>query len=250
MSYFSKRKLLRITTAILMGVLVVSLTDCDDGDDSRPVAVATTQPGSASVHGVVKFKGPKPMAAVIGSGLGRNSPPVLDESVVVNENGTLRNVVVSIQKAPKLTASPATMPSLDQQNCRYTPHVIAVQTGQAINVSNSDSTLHNVHVQCSENPPDNFSQTKAGESKPVTFNHPEIVQMKCDVHPWMCAYVAVFDHPFFAVTQADGSFSIPHLPPGSYSIVAWQERFGTIERTFTVTENQSAEVNFEYAPPQ
>jgi hypothetical protein len=129
------------------------------------------------------------------------------------------------------------------------PHVLAVRTNEPVDVTSHDPMMHNVHVQSSGNAAMNFSQTQVGAIRRIAFAVPEFVRVRCDVHPWMSATVAVFDHPFFAVTGDEGRFQVDRLPPGTYTLVAWHEKYGTLEKTVTVTAgNQPPEIDvqFEY----
>lgn len=158
---------------------------------------------------------------------------VREEMVVADDAGHLANVVVYVKDGPPVDV-PAAPVILDQVGCRYTPHVVAVRTDRPLTVKSSDPTLHNVYGQCAANPPFNFGLTGAGQTRDVTLSRPETFRVKCDVHPWMTGWVAAFDHPLFAVTADGGGFRIEHVPPGTYTLVAWHERFGTREVRVTV----------------
>ena len=138
---------------------------------------------------------------------------------------------------------------MDHKGCRYLPHVLAAHTDEPIDVTSHDATMHNIDVQASINPPQNFSESFVDATYRLSFAKPEMIHVKCDVHPWMSAYLCIFDHPFFAVTGDDGKFRIPRLPPGSYALVAWHERYGSLEQPFTVTDDKPAEVIFDYKGP-
>lgn len=149
---------------------------------------------------------------------------------VVGAGGGLGNVFVYVKDGlgTKTFPAPAEAKTLDQQNCLYTPYVMGIQTGQKLIIKNSDSTLHNVHCVAKNNPEFNLGQPVKDMKAEKTFAKPEImVQFKCDVHPWMFAYVGVVPHPFYAVTKEDGSFTLTGLPPGEYTIEAWHHKGGT-----------------------
>jgi plastocyanin len=154
--------------------------------------------------------------------------PVYEDTVVVGDKNELANVIVFIKpdagktlKGPELT-TPAV---IDQKGCMYSPHVIAVEVGQPVEVKNSDGFLHNVHALTIDNPAFNFAQPIVMVSKIAPFTTPETFQIKCDVHSWMKAVIRVFDNPYFAVSDEGGKFSIDTkgLADGSYNLVAWHE---------------------------
>jgi hypothetical protein len=174
------------------------------------------------------------------------APTLNEESVVVDDRGHLQNVIVYLESPPP--APPENLPpiTLDQLNCRYVPHVIALRTGQTLHVVSSDATLHNVHGECVVNEPFNFAMVAAGQSRDLTFARPERFALRCDVHPWMKAFVAVFDHPYFAVTGSDGKFEIRNVPSGSYVLVAWQERYGQQHVPITVIDAHETPSSFVF----
>jgi plastocyanin len=185
---------------------------------------------------------------VIGGECCPGAAPAVDESTVVNDDGSLKDVVVYVKDGPNVQqvsqgTSPAT---LDQKDCRYVPHVLALRTGQPLDVTSHDPTIHNVHVLASANESLNFAEAAVGATRQLTFAAPEFIRVKCDVHPWMNASIAVFDHPFFAVTGDDGQFKLDRLPIGNYTLVAWHEKYGTIEKSFSVTGSTPVDVQFDY----
>jgi plastocyanin len=174
------------------------------------------------------------------------------ERLVVNGNGTLKNVLVRVSAGLPAGESfpvPQTPARLDQKGCQYYPHVVAVMVGQQMVISNSDTFLHNVHALSNENPAFNFgqpTQDKAGR-KVDPMKTPESFKVKCDVHPWMGAFVHVLDHPFFSVTGDDGTFTITGLPPGNYTLTAWHETLGEQQQAdVKVEEGKPARVEFNF----
>jgi hypothetical protein len=238
-----------VTTAIVC----IALIGCGSEKPDTPAATVTRlQPGTGVIRGGVKFGGTKPVPALL-----ENEPchdaaqPIYDETVVVNDDDTLANVLVYLKDvASDAPAAPTTRPVLDQVNCRYVPHVLGVQVGQELIVRSSDPTLHNVHYDPANNKPANFGMTTAGAERVIAFDRDEVaVRVRCDVHPWMTAYIAVLDHPWFAVTGGTGSFEITNLPAGSFILVAWHERYGRIEKQVTVDPAHPVDVEFEYRAP-
>ncbi len=168
---------------------------------------------------------------------------------VVGEKGELADVVVSLQGiSGKSTGASAPPVVLDQKGCEYVPSILAVQTDQKILVRNSDPVLHNVHDvpdAGSGNKERNEAQLPNGGDLTFSFSKPEMfLKFKCDVHPWMFAWVSVFDHPYFAISGKDGSFTITNVPPGKYTIQAAHRKAGTAKQEVEVKDGQAAKVDF------
>jgi plastocyanin len=230
----------------LIVFLAVAVVGCGSSSDSSEPR-ASVPPGPGVVRGVVKFSGDVPPLKIIGGDCYPGAEPVPDESTVVNPDGTLKNVVVFIKEAPNIQTAEPPEAVLAQKSCRYVPHVRTLRTGQIMNVTNHDPTPHNVLTQSDENPAENIEEMQNG-SHAFHFDHPGMVRFKCQVHPWMTAYVYVFDNPCHAVTGDDGKFEIGKLPAGSYTLVAWHEKYGTIEKPFTVSDGKPVVVDFDYRP--
>jgi plastocyanin len=178
-----------------------------------------------------------------------NPEPLLSEQYVIDDNNNLANVIVYVDKVPQGDYPKRTGDVLiDQVNCRYVPHVLGIQIGQIVIIRNSDPTGHNVHWKSKLNSDWNISQSAKGDISPKQeFVRAEVGTslFKCDVHPWMEARVGLFDHPFFAVSKADGTFEIPQgLPDGKYTVNAWHEKAKTATATLTVVKGKTSEVTF------
>lgn len=147
---------------------------------------------------------------------------------VVGAGGELADVIVYLKGVPSASTGASAAPVvLDQKGCLYTPQILAVQTGQKVIVKNSDPCVHNVHTMPTANPEANQVQMPNGADLTFTFDKPEpFLKFKCDVHPWMFAWVSVFDHPYFAVSGADGKFTIKNVPPGKYTLEAAHRKLG------------------------
>ncbi len=147
---------------------------------------------------------------------------------VVSPKGGLADVVVSLKDVTgKSTGATATSAVLDQKGCVYEPTILAVQTGQKILVKNSDPCVHNVHTTPKSNPEVNQVQPQGADDLTFVFDKPEpFVRFKCDVHPWMFAWVTVVDSPYYAVTDKDGKFTIKNVPPGKYVLQASHRKLG------------------------
>ena len=171
------------------------------------------------------------------------------DEVVVNTNGTLRNVFVYVKEGlgNKKFNAPKTPVVFDQSGCRYTPKVFGIQPGQLLEIRNSDDTLHNVHALPANSQQFNLGMPIKGMKLNKTFTKPEVmVKIKCEVHSWMRAYAGVVDNPFYGVTGEDGSAQIKNLPPGEYTIEAWHEKYGAQTQKVTVTDKDQS-VDFKFA---
>jgi plastocyanin len=205
---------------------------------------------AGAIAGRVLFEGTPPPAAELKITDSKCTPaqPPRDESVVVQDGG-LGNVFVYVKDG--LSGYAFEVPSepvkLDQDGCVYTPRVLGIRVGQPINVLNSDPAPHNVHAAAKVNQQLNTAQPFKGMVYTHSFSTREImVPFKCDIHPWMIAYVGVVDHPYFAVTARDGSFALEDLPPGKYTIEAWHEKYGVRTADVTVGEKESRELSFTF----
>jgi len=219
----------------------------------RPAATGRIT-GRVAVTGAARYAGTPPAGEPIDFGgdeycTGAHANArVLKRTVVTGPDGGLRDVVIWINNAPAARGAPPATPALlDQQGCLYTPHIVVLRTRQMLLVRNSDETLHNVHVRSKANKEFNIGQPIRGIESRRTFERAEVgISVTCDVHGWMSGAIAVFDHDWFAVTRADGGFSLDGVPPGTYTIEAWHETLGTQTQQVTVGAGGSAEVNFRF----
>ncbi len=237
--------------------MVALLFACGGGGEetsSAPAAApaAKVDPATAgTLQGTITLDGDAPEMKVIQMAADPNrarlhTSEVLNEFVITGEGGTLANAFVYIKSGLTGDFPPPSEPVvLDQNGCMYVPHVIGIQTGQTLTVRNSDETLHNIHAMPKNNKEFNIGQPIKGLETEKVFDNVEVmVPFKCDVHRWMNSYAGVLDHPYFAVTAADGSFSIPDVPPGDYVVAVWHERLGTQEMNVTVGEKETVDANF------
>jgi len=216
---------------------------------TSPVDPAT----AGSVSGKVMFTGSAPEAEPI---LMDAEPTCQEqypggaftETVVVNDDGTLQNVFVYVKEGLGDLKFPVPTEGtlLDQKGCRYHPHVFGLQTGQDLIIRNSDGILHNIHPMPSLNRPFNLGQPKVMDSTRQFDQIEVMIPIECDVHDWMKGYAGVLDHPYFSVTGSDGSFSLPNLPPGTYTIGAWHEVYGEQTMSVTIGEKESKAVEFTF----
>ena len=241
--------------AALCGAAVAAACGGSQQEAPPPAAVVTNpvDPATAgSVRGSITLAGSPPAAEPINM----ESDPYCQqlgaatrETVTVGTAGALQNVFVYVKDGlgDRVFPVPTTPVVLDQKGCRYVPHVLGIQVGQPFEILSSDNTLHNVHAMPETNREFNKAHQQAGIRHSHVFSAREVmVPFKCDVHRWMNAYVGVLDHPFFAVTGADGSFELKGLPPGTYTIEAWHETLGTKTQTVTIGEKQTSDVAFTF----
>lgn len=170
------------------------------------------------------------------------------ETVKVSDGG-LENVIVFVSSPlTGMTFSTLTTPvEINQENCHYIPHVFTMMTNQPLKVKNSDQTLHNIHAWAEKNPQFNVGQPVKDMVNETKFANPEVpLPIRCDVHKWMGAFVGVFNHPFHTVSKPAGAFELK-LPPGSYEITAWHEKFGKKTMMVEVKDNDKKEVNFAFS---
>ena len=227
--------------------------------DDEPASNAARKPVDAktagSITGVVKFEGmprrPRNInMASVPNCAKLHSTPAKTQDVVTGENGTLGNVVVYLrgdfaQYSFEIPQAPAT---LDQNGCMYAPHAMALMKGQHLRVTNSDQTTHNVNAAPRINGGWNQSQGAGSAAADEVFAHAEIgIPVKCNIHPWMKSYIAVFANPYFQVTGQDGSFKLENVPPGTYHLTAWHEVYGSKEQDVTVSANQQETANIMFS---
>jgi hypothetical protein len=208
---------------------------------------------TASLKGIVKFEGTAPKPRLISmssdpSCAKQHPSPVFAQEVVTDSKGDLQDVVVFVAQGlgDRTFDTPTQAAVVEQKGCMYMPHVLAVRANQPLHMVNDDPTSHNIHPT----PANNREWNKAeppGSSVDEAFAREEIaIPVKCNVHPWMHGYIAVFKHPYFAVTGKDGSFDLSNMPPGTYTIEAWHEKLGTSTQTVTVGENETKEISFVF----
>ena len=208
---------------------------------------------AGNVEGVVAFDGVAPKNEPIKMNadpvcVKENTTPQQQETYMVAD-GKLANVFVYVKDGLGNYSydAPAGAVTIDQKGCRYHPHVLALRIGQKLEIVNDDPTLHNIHALPKSNQEFNTGQPIQGMKTEHVFTAKEImVPFKCDVHGWMNAYLAVMDHPYYAVTGADGKFSLKGLPPGTYTVEAWHEKAGTQTAQVTIGAKETKEANFTF----
>ena len=176
-----------------------------------------------------------------------------EETYIVGPKGGLANVFVYVKSGLGNYSYPvpSTPVVIDQKNCRYAPHVFGIRIGQPLEILNSDATLHNIHGMAQVNDEFNTAEPVEHMKTMHVFTAPEVMlPIKCDVHRWMHAYVGVMPNPYFAVTGADGTFTIDTLPPGHYVLAAWHEKLGEQTMDVTVEPKQTRDVAFTFSQAQ
>ncbi len=219
-------------------------------------SIGTTCMADAALIGTVKYEGELPKRKEIKMGadpvcLTKHKDTVFTSSVEVGEDNGLANVFVHVVNGlPKKKYDPPAEPAvLDQKGCMYSPHVMGVMVGQTLEVLNPDGTLHNVHGSPKINKKFNLAMPKFRKKLKRTFDKAEFMfKVKCDVHPWMGAWIAVMDHPYFGVSNIEGSFEIADLPDGEYEIEAWHEKLGTQKQKVTVSGGKAEPLEFTFKP--
>jgi plastocyanin len=214
--------------------------------------------GASTISGTVVFNGTAPTLRPLAMDADpecakKHSGPVPSDLLVLGNGNTMGNILVWVSKglpAGKTYPAPNTPVVIDQHGCQYKPHVMGIMVGQPYKILNSDGILHNIHTLPKINPSFNKGMPATVKEATTSFDKPEpVFHIKCDVHPWMSAYLAVFTHPFYSVTATDGKFTISGLDPGTYEITAWHERLGTQTATVTVAANETKTQDFKFAVP-
>jgi uncharacterized membrane protein/plastocyanin len=220
---------------------------------STPIPTTNTEIAAvANISGVISFEGvpPKGKKLNLPSGCNENSHGDAYSNEVLVKNGKLQNALVRITQGLEgktFADIPSEVVELDQRGCLYSPRVIATRVGQKVTFINSDKLFHNIRSVTQNNKSFNIPMPKKDQRITMVFDKPEVfMQSKCSVHPWMGAYIAVIDHPFFSVTNDKGEFIIKNLTPGNYTMEVWHEVFGTQTKVITVKEKDNLNINFSF----
>lgn len=250
MVYWTQWRLLHV------GVLFLLCFACGKQEPAKPSRQPTPLDRSTTgtIVGQVRFVGPVPEQSVLQLGgwseCAVQHPEGLPFAgdVLVNQ-GNLQNVVVYVKEGlgERVFAVPDEPVVNDQKGCTFIPRVFAVQVDQPVRFLNSDPIAHNVHGLPEHSSPWNFSLGVKGASRTIRIEAPEVmIAIKCDIHPWMRAYVGVFDHPYFALSGADGTFTLKEVPPGQYTVAAWHERFGTQSQQVSLGAKETQNLVFTF----
>ena len=250
-------------------VLALILAGCS-GKESTPVQPASlaalqsaptkvVDPATVgTIIGTVTLEGTPPAPREITLGASPacaklHSSPLVYPEVVTGAHGALADVIVYVKSGlgNYRFAAPATVARIDQRGCMYEPHVQGLMVGQKLSVTNTDPVLHNILMLPRENRPWNKSQQIGSTPIETSFDHPELaMKVLCNIHPWMCAYVFAFSHPYFDVTSKKGTFELRNIPPGTYAIEAWQEKYGTQDQSVTLGAKETKSISFVFKSGQ
>ena len=212
---------------------------------------------AAAIKGKVTYQGRRPKLRPIKMGadpvcLTKHTDTVFPKTIILGPNNELKNVFLQVKDGlPKSNFPVPKEPKvLNQHGCIYTPAVMGVMAGQPLKILNPDGTLHNVHALPKKNAEFNVAMPKFRTEITKTFDKPEFMfEVKCDVHPWMSAYITVMSHPFYTTTDETGTYTIDNLPPGQYVLEAWHQRSAPQQVTVTLGEGETKEVDFTFQRP-
>ncbi len=252
---------------IIVGLLALSLCcGCKRSAEEYPAATSPTKQtassapaaGQSVISGQVFFNGVAPAPRVFNVASDKacsigNNEQRISEGVIVNRDGALKNAFVYIRAGfDDITFTPPSTPVvLDQRGCRFVPHVLGIQVGQPLRIVNSDNTFHNVHALAKANKAFNLGMTVKTPEAQRVFGAPEVmVPIRCNVHPWMGAYLGVVGHPFFSVSDSAGFFELRNLPAGHFTLEAWHEEFGKFSQNIAIGVSENKSIDFTFRTTQ
>ena len=227
---------------VVAGLVVVSVAGATAGPSHLP-------PPAGTISGKVTYTGTPPKMRPIDMAkepacVTDHPTPVMTQDVVTGSANSVRYVVVYISGGDQGAPAATDTVRYDQKGCLYIPHVAVMQVHQPLEIFNDDPHSHNIHPLLRVNPEWNKSQPKGAPPIRTAWDQPEFIAVKCNVHPWMHGYFAVLATSHFSMTDSTGEFSITGLPPGTYTVTAWHERFGTKSQEVTVAGSETKTANF------
>jgi hypothetical protein len=240
--------------ALLTAVTMTSVLLAHPSTSNGIASAAQGSTGIARVVVKVVLSGSAPAALKIQTSADpycakvHQADPLLSQTVQVGTDGALIDSLVFVKDGVSGTyAAPKTPVTLDQRGCVYIPHVIGMMAGQPLEILNSDPTLHNIHPLPVVNAGFNIGMPVQGMKQTRVFQKPEpVFHVKCDVHPWMSAYVATFAHPFFGVSNKQGTVELNNLPAGTFQIQAWHEKYGVQVQSVSLSAGEIKQITFTY----
>lgn len=250
---------MRTRRLAVLAVVLAALAGC--GGDDAPRATRQPTPLDQSTTGTitaeVRVEGTVPPMEELRMGgfaecTSQHQGAVPAGDMVVAD-GKVQNAFVYIKDGlgDRVFATPTERVVVDQKGCLYVPRVTGAQVDQPIEFRNSDETLHNVHGFPKLSSPWNVALPRRGTERTIAVTRPEVmISVRCDLHPWMQGWLGVLDHPYFAVTGADGRATLSNVPPGEYTIGVWHERFGTREQQVTLPARGSESITVTLAAPR
>jgi plastocyanin len=217
---------------------------------------AAGQAGGGTIVGHVRYMGPTPVNPIIRMGADPKCNKLYvgkrptAQTFVVGADGGMANVFVDVEGSFPNAPAPSAPVVLDQKDCMYQPHVLGARVGQTLQVKNDDGTGHNVHSLSMAGNDFNTSQPAQGMVFEFKLKSGEMLHIKCDIHTWMNSYIGIVDNPYFAVSGADGSFTIANVPAGKQTIRVWHEAMGLQTQMVNVEPGKTATVDFTFMPGQ
>jgi plastocyanin len=213
--------------------------------------VCATPPAASGITGKVTYAGIPPKMKPIDmskepSCAKQHATPLLEQNVATGPGNALQWVVVYISAGDTSSATPSQTVKYDQKGCQYIPHVLPMQVAQELHIYNYDQTTHNIHPLPKINPEWNKSQPAGSPPIGMKFQKPEFIPVKCNIHQWMHGYFVVLNTSHYAVSGSDGSFEIKAIPPGKYTVTAWQEQYPAQSQDITIGEGETKTVNFVF----
>jgi Carboxypeptidase regulatory-like domain len=214
-------------------------------------AIVYARPAGGTISGKVTYEGTPAKAKTIDmskepSCAKQHATPVTTEGVVTGPNNSLENVVVYVSAGAPDESAPSQPAKFDQKGCQYIPHVLAFLVNQPLEIVNDDQTSHNIHPRPMINREWNKSQPPGSPPDIEKYDKPEFIPVKCNIHPWMSGQFAVMKNSHFAISSADGGFSLPNLPPGKYTVTAWHESYGDQSMEVTISGSETKAANFVF----
>jgi plastocyanin len=250
--------------ALSCSLLLLAVVGCGGGEAPEPAVpavpeverVAVDAATTGTIKGVVRVNGdfPSPRRVSFGSeaacSAAHDGPVYFDTALATG--GKLQNAFVWVKQGLEGYAFPTPTAEVvvDQRGCIYQPHVVGVQVGQPLTFVNSDATTHNVRTVPKKGHGTNFSMPREGMRSTRTYKRPQVMmQTKCDIHPWMSAWIGVIPHPAFAISAADGRFEITGVPPGDLVLEVWHEKLGSQTQSVSLVAKGEVSVEFSFEMP-